>query len=344
MARPTLVSLANELGVSRQTVSNVINAPHLVKAETRERVQKAIESSGYRPNVAAQALRNQRSRTLAMRVYPTSDGINGAIMDRFLHHLVHECRSLGYNLMLITATSETDEVKQLAELFERGSIDGCVLTGTHADDQRPAQLAERKIPCAAFGRPWGQVDSATHTWVDIDGRAGTRAATQHLVDRGLRKVGFIGWPAGSESGDDRRAGWAEVMSAQGIEGWQAWQSEGEDATVTGLEAMDRLLDQGVEAVVCSSDSLALGAREALRRRATSPTTGELPVIGFDDTPVANAIGLSSVAQPVERCAQLLASALIHELNPSAGGRALADGDRYLEPTLTARAVELPPIN
>lgn len=99
MARPTLVSLARELGVSRQTVSNVINAPHLVKAETRERVQAAIEASGYRPNVAAQALRNQRSHTIAMRLYPTLDGgVNGAVVDRFLHHLVQTLRTRGYKI------------------------------------------------------------------------------------------------------------------------------------------------------------------------------------------------------------------------------------------------------
>ena len=95
MVRPTLVSLARELGVSRQTVSIVLNAPHLVRPETRERVAKAIEESGYRPSAAAQALRRQRSLTLALRLYPSTDGINGAVMDRFLHSLVEQAETLG---------------------------------------------------------------------------------------------------------------------------------------------------------------------------------------------------------------------------------------------------------
>ncbi|GAA1379502.1 LacI family DNA-binding transcriptional regulator [Luteococcus sanguinis] len=343
MTRPTLVSLANELGVSRQTVSNVINAPHLVRPETRERVQKAITESGYRPNVAAQALRNQRSRTIGMRILPASDGINGAIMDRFLHHLVAECQELGYNLMLFTATDERDEVAQARELFERGSIDGAVLTGTHADDRRPAELAELGIPCAAFGRPWGKVEQADHIWVDVDGRAGTRAATRHLLSLGHTRIGFIGWPRGSESGDDRRAGWSEAMTEAGIEGWEQWQADGEDGTPTGLVSMQRLEELGVEGVVCASDSLALGAREAIRRRCTESHFGELPVIGFDNTPVAAAITMSSIAQPVERCAQLLASALVHDLDPKSRGRALQPDERLVVPVLAPRSIELPPV-
>lgn len=343
MNRPTLVSLANELGVSRQTVSNVINAPHLVRPETRARVQKAITESGYRPNVAAQALRNQRSRTIGMRILPASDGINGAIMDRFLHHLVAECQELGYNLMLFTATDERDEVAQARDLFERGSIDGCVLTGTHSADTRPGELAERGIPCAAFGRPWGEVERAGHIWVDVDGRSGTRAATRHLLALGHTRIGFIGWPFGSELGDDRRAGWSEAMAEASLTGWEEWHAEGEDGTQTGLYAMEQLREKGVEGVVCASDSLALGAREAFRRRSTQPHVGELPVIGFDNTPVAAAITMSSIAQPVERCAQLLASALVHELDPKSRGRALQPDERLVAPVLAPRSVDLPPV-
>lgn len=313
MGRPTLVSLATELGVSRQTVSNVINAPHLVKRETRLRVQDAIEASGYRPNQAAQALRNQRSRTIAMRVYPTLDeGINGAVMDHFLHEFAQVLRGHGYSLLLVTAEDYDDETAQLAEMAVRGRVDACVLTGTHRGDRRPDQLADTGIEVIAFGRPWGNEEEATHPWLDIDGAAGTQMSTQHLLDQGIRRIGFVGWPVGSEVGDDRREGWSRALAAAGVEGHQGWFSQGLDSMASGLAGMDSLLDQGVEAAVCASDSLALGALEALRRRGMLNRSAG-PVFGFDNTPVARAMGLSSVDQNIDRAVEVLVGQLIGRL-------------------------------
>ncbi|MEL4506106.1 LacI family DNA-binding transcriptional regulator [Luteococcus sp. H138] len=334
MGRPTLVSLAKELGVSRQTVSNVINAPHLVKSETRERVQEAIERSGYRPNQAAQALRNQRSRTVAMRVYPTLDeGINGAVMDRFVHRFAQALRDRGYALLLVTADSDEDEVDTLHEMSIRGRIDGCLLTGTYAGDPRPAQLAAEGAKLVAFGRPWGQEETSTHDWVDIDGAAGTRMATQHLLDAGYRRIGFLGWPEGSGVGDDRRRGWAETLGAAGVDGFEAWQATGMDTMATGLSGMETLLGLGAEAVVCAADSLAVGAVEHLRRSGlmTRPTA---PVIGFDNTPVARAMGISSIDQDVERAVQALTDRLM--LRVGDGSDDLPPLNQLLAPRLVTR--------
>ena len=333
MARPTLVSLARELGVSRQTVSNVINAPHLVRTETRERVQAAIEASGYRPNVAAQALRNRRSMTLAMRMHPTmEDGINGSIRDRFLHHLVVAAREQGYSLLLTTAQSFDDEVDVLTEMHVRGTIDGCVLTDTHAGDSRPARLLDKGVPVAAFGRPWGHEEM--HPWVDVEGWRGTHAATSHLLERGHERIGFIGWPGNSDSGLDRRSGWERAMAEHGHDAdLSRWSAERLDRIDAGLDAAEALLDQGVEAFVCASDSLALGALEAVRRRGFEGP--QAPVVGFDNTPVARAIGLSSLDQPVEQAAEVLCRQLVGLVNPSAESTPPAE-HVLLEPSLVVR--------
>ena len=112
MARPTLASLAAELGVSRQTISNVINAPDRVKPATLERVRAAIEAAGYRPSAAARQLRTRRSMNLGMRLMPATDGINGSILDRFLHALTESAQDAGYRLTLFCADSHEDEVLQ----------------------------------------------------------------------------------------------------------------------------------------------------------------------------------------------------------------------------------------
>ncbi|MEL4356358.1 MULTISPECIES: LacI family DNA-binding transcriptional regulator [unclassified Luteococcus] len=317
MARPTLVSLAKELGVSRQTVSNVINAPHLVKPETRERVQAAIERTGYRPNYAAQALRNQRSQTLAMRIYPSSDGIYGAVMDRFHHQLVREARTRGYNIMPITAEDDRDEVEQLISLHDRGSIDGCLISGTSRTDVRPAEFVKKGLPMVAFGRPWSNPD-CQHYWVDVDGAAGTMAGTTHFIRAGFERIGFVGMLPGSGPGDDRREGWRSAMRtafpAMDLEGWD---SASVDSVEAGVEAANRLFDRGAQALVCASDSLAFGSWETFRQRGGNDH--EVPVIGFDGSPVARAIGMSSVAQPVETAVQLLVEALLRQVRDDSAG-------------------------
>ena len=177
--KPTLLSLARQLGVSRQTVSNVLNAPDVVHPTTRQRVLDAIDESGYRPSAAGRALRTRRSMNVAYRLYPAVDGINGAVMDRFLHNLVIQARQHGYRVTLFDSPDYSDEVEALVEQHRAGLIDACVLTDTHTHDQRPGRLRTAGVPTVVFGRPWGDLD-APHAWLDIDGSAGCAAAVRHL--------------------------------------------------------------------------------------------------------------------------------------------------------------------
>ncbi|HET8794929.1 MAG TPA: LacI family DNA-binding transcriptional regulator [Arthrobacter sp.] len=316
----TLVTLANELGVSRQTVSNAINSPHRVKPETLERVRAAIAEAGYRPSAAGRQLRTRRSMDLAMRLYPSTDGINGSILDRFLHSLTESAQVEGYRLTLFTADDDADEIAEYEQLLDTADLDGFVLTNTHHADARTDWLLEREVPFVAFGRPWSATSDpfdAAHAWVDIDGGAGTAAATEMFLARGHRKVAFLGWPEGSGAGDDRRSGWRRAMAA-GAAGsdFAALNVSVEDNVRNGARGAETLVAQGATAIVCASDSLALGAAAAWRQ--LLPDAGEPAVVGFDDTPVAAAVGLSSVSQPIEAAAQHTVSLLTHQLTGPSG--------------------------
>lgn len=303
--KPTLVSLARELGVSRQTVSNVINAPNLVKPETRERVQRAINASGYRPSALGRALRSSRSMNIGLRVHQRTDEINGTVMDRFLHALTDAAQDRGYRIVLFTAHDDTREFHELESMHSVNGIDACVLTGTTVGDERPGHLLARRCPFVAFGRPWGDLPGR-HAWVDVSGAAGTRAATRALLDRGHRRIGFIGWAAGSGTGDDRRSGWSDAMAGVQTDLAALDQRVEVDGAAFGAQAARELRARGATAVVCASDSLALGARHQFE----SQDDPFIPVIGFDDTPVARAMGLSSCAQPVEDAARFCISTLV----------------------------------
>lgn len=349
MPRPTLASLAKELAVSRQTVSNVLNAPHRVKPATRRRVQAAIASAGYRPNAAARQLRTRRSMNLGLRLLPSSNGINGAILDRFLHALTEAAQRAGYRLTLFCADSDGDEIRQYQQLLDVAGLDGFILTSSTPNDPRTRWLQERGTPFAVFGRPWdgdGHVSSVDHPWVDVDGAAGTDSAVKMLLAQGHSKIGFLGWSAHSPVGADRASGWERAMREAGLGTHvSALRLEAEDTVAGGAAGAALLGLRGATAMVCSSDSLALGALETLREltpatllqgRSPGPTS-HAAIVGFDDTPVAAALGLSSVAQPVEDAARHLIRVLTHDLS---GDGASAPND--LPALDSAAGVDVPP--
>ncbi|MFI2713257.1 LacI family DNA-binding transcriptional regulator [Micromonospora sp. NPDC018662] len=303
----TIATVARHAQVSRQTVSNVLNAPHIVREDTRRRVREAIVALGYRANQAARQMRTGRSRLIAVRIEPTRDGINGSVLDRFLHGLTETADASGYRVMLYTARDDDDEIATYDDLLGAYDLDAFVLTGTKHRDPRTAWLAEREVPFVTFGRPWDTPEA--HPWVDVDGAAGTAQATRHLLAAGHRRIGFLGWPAGSGVGDDRRAGWRTTMAEVDLDG-AAPDRATEDGIAEGERECRALLalDAPPTALVCASDSLALGAWQAARDTATG-----VAVVGFDDTPVAAAVGLSSVSQPLgeaaARCVELLTGLL-----------------------------------
>ncbi len=355
----TITDVARRAGVSRQTVSNVLNSPELVREETRDRVREAIETLGYRASQAARQMRTGRSRLIATRIEPDRDGINGSVLDRFLHGLTASAARAGYRILLYAAGDERSEIDTFDELVGSHEPDAFVLTSTYHGDGRPAWLRERRLPFVTFGRPWGNTGNTGNAgdtgspdgtsgdpgypWVDVDGAAGTAAATRHLLDAGHRRIGFLGWPPGSGVGDDRRSGWARTLAAAGVDPAGLDQAT-DDGVADGEKAARDLLraDQPITALVCASDSLALGALHAVRSltasgqlTASGRLTAEghltvggraggeegLPVrvIGFDDTPVAKAVGLSSVSQPLAEAAAGCVGLLTRLFDPPSPG-------------------------
>ncbi|WP_285115301.1 LacI family DNA-binding transcriptional regulator [Leifsonia sp. fls2-241-R2A-40a] len=337
-AQPTVSDVAGIAGVSRQTVSNVLNAPELVRPETRERVQQAIHSLGYRPHASARRLRTQKSSTIGIRLDPiTQDGISGSILDRFLHALTERADRQGLRVLLFTADGPEDEIEQFRRLSDGADVDAFVLTSTFHGDPRTEWLIDHGRSFVTFGRPWG-IDDMTdpeHLWVDVDGRSGLRDATEYLLSRGGPRVAFLGWPAGSGTGDDRREGWLEAMTASGgLTGDELRMLEAaeEDGVPNGADAIRRIEAQSgpVDGVVCTSDSLALGVLTA--------TGGRVPVVGYDDTPVAASLGFSSVAQQLDE----VAAGVLDLLTGVHGGRVRPDGEvsdprhRLVTPRLVVR--------
>jgi DNA-binding LacI/PurR family transcriptional regulator len=325
MARATLDSVAERARVSRQTVSNVLNAPDRVRPATAERVRAAILELGYRPSVAARQLATGRSRVLGLGVPPASGAVRDGVGDAFLHALTEAAESHGYRIMLFSAADDAAEIAQYAELLEGADLDGFVLANTHHGDPRTRWLAERGVPFVTFGRPWGEPD-ATHPWVDVDGAAGTAAATTHLHGLGHTRIGFVGWPAGSGVGDDRRTGWRSTL-ARLVPGTdpEMLRTEILESSAEAAGTIAALLrEQRPTALVCVSDFAAVAATDAARE-----TGSDIAVVGFDDSVVAHVLGLSSLRQPLAAAA---ARCLDLVLGQDRTARVLLPPDLVLRPS------------
>jgi len=330
--RPTLETVARAAAVSRQTVSNVLNAPHLVRPATRERVEAVIAETGYRPVKAAQTLRTRRSHLIAMGIPSPGEGA-GELLDRFLHALTEQAQHRGYRVLLFTASNDSGEIAAYDSLLSEYDLDAFVVTSTHTADSRTTWLTRQRVPFVTFGRPWGTV--ARHSWVDVDGACGIRAATRHLIAAGHQRIAFLGWPAGSGVGDDRRSGWEQACQAAGLP-TSGLSSQAEDGIGSGRAACAALLGspQPPTAFVCVSDAIALGAWTELTARGLAPGQ-DIAVTGFDNSAAATAVGLTSLAQPVAEVAGACLEAL-QKLLAARGGRPRYDRV-LLEPRLVLRS-------
>ncbi|MCW2767019.1 MAG: transcriptional regulator, LacI family [Nocardioides sp.] len=307
-APPTLADVAELAGVSRQTVSNAVNNPDLLRADTLLRVQQAIDQLGYSPNRAARNLRTRASHLIGLRIQPVQEGTANALMDRFVHSLVEASREAGYHVLLFSG-DPIDALAGYDDLLRSTAVDAFIVTDTYLGNPQAAWLGARRAPFVAFGRPWDNPD-APHPWVDVDGAAGCDLATSHLLDKGHERIAWIGWRKDSFIGEDRRAGWSRAMRARGLP-TTGLASRVEDTVSSGRDASAVLLDEAQpSAFVCASDTLAMGVLRTLAERGL--TAGrDVAVVGFDDSQVAQVVasGLTSVRQPLEDVAVEVVKAL-----------------------------------
>jgi DNA-binding LacI/PurR family transcriptional regulator len=339
--RPTISDVASEASVSRQTVSNVLNTPEIVKPATRERVLAVIERLGYQTNAGARRLRTRRSSTIGIRLETLPEGVVGGVLDRFLHALTEKADTLGMRMMLFTANSPNDEIEKIRALRARADIDGVVLTSTFHGDPRTQWLLRNEVPFVTFGRPWGtdDINNPIHRWVDVDGAAGVRDATRYLLTVGHSRIAFLGWPSPSGTGDDRRSGWAQAMlersGAPHASADEILHFHAEEKVHDAELATQLMLAQHpeIDAIVCASDALATGARIAT----AMADRAEIAVIGFDNSSVATAIGLSSVDQRLDLVAGAVLELLLEAIDPSTteGGEP-AEVGRLVTPRLIPR--------
>jgi DNA-binding LacI/PurR family transcriptional regulator len=310
--RPTIRDVAREAGVSRGTVSRVLNGGAYVSPSALALVNAAIERTGYIVNNHARSLATGRSNAIAfLLTEPTHLLFEDPNFSTLLSGAAQALSERDLPLVLMLASTPAQRRRTLAYLTNR-HVDGVLVVSSHAGDPLLAGVVRAGLPVVACGRPLGQPGLG---YVAADDHGGARRMTEHLLARGRRRVAMISGPLDTSGGVDRLAGHREALvAALGEDAWdERLVVHGEYSRAGGRTAMERLLAQAPEldAVFVASDLMAAGALEALRAAGRS-VPGDVAVGGFDDSSVAATLDppLTTVRNPLPRISEEMVRVLL----------------------------------
>ena len=325
--RPTIRDVATVAGVSRGTVSLVINGGHWVSPEALAAVNDAIRSTGYSANQHARSLATGRSNSIAFLLTEP-------------HHLLFEDPTFSILLraaaqalakreipLLLMVAGTPDERRRITDYVSAGHVDGVLLISSHAGNPMVASLLRRGVPTIACGAPLGF--ETAMGYVAADDVGGARAMVRHLAERGRHRIATITGPVDTPGGRDRLVGYRAELGESFDESLVA---HGDYTRASGERAMRELLAArpDLDAVFVASDLMASGALAALRA-AGRTVPGDVAVGGFDDSGLAATLDppLTTIRQPFERIAAEMVRLLLE----------VVDGEQPAAITLPATLVQ-----
>ncbi|MFJ2551737.1 LacI family DNA-binding transcriptional regulator [Microbacterium sp. NPDC087591] len=303
----TLEQVARQAGVSRATVSRIVNGVSTVDPALAERVNVVVKQLGYVPNLSARSLASRRAGAVALVVPEDVERFFG---DPFFGALVAgiqgKMRGSGFLLDVLIAA---DDPRQTSDLLLGGKVDAAILF-SHRIEQSFMSMMSASLPVVLAGRPTDATEPTCH-YVDVDNRGGAELVTRHLLERGHRRIAMIRGPEDSPAAVDRLQGYLDAHEAAGIEAGPI--VAGDFTSAGGVAGAERLLDESASctAVFAANDLMAIGAMGVLRKRGLR-IPDDIAIAGFDDVPSAadTVPPLTTVRQPSrEQGAALAATAL-----------------------------------
>jgi len=306
---PTLEQVAKVAGVSRSTVSRVINASPKVTPEALAAVQKAIDELGYVPNRAARILASRRTQSVAL-VIPenTARFFADPYFATVIQGIAMYLSDTDYTLSLVIASEKDGE--KTRRYLQAGNVDGALILSHHSDDRSYTQLA-KSIPVVFGGRPMSQEGSDAY-YVDVDNVTAARDVTQRLIDNGRTRIATIAGPADMSAGLDRLEGWRRALDGAGLPAELV--EHGDFSPAGGEAAMRRLLerDPQLDGVFAANSLMAQGALNVLRAHGRT-VPDDLGLVTFDNDYVAQSANppLTTVEQPTAEQGRRMVDVLLH---------------------------------
>ncbi len=306
--QPTINDVARLAGVSKKTVSRVINQSPLLNGETRDRVQAVIADIGYIPNPQARALALRRNFLIAL----IHDNPNAQMVLGVQQGLLEVLRDTEFELLVHPVDRGAPDMQEEVRRFlERQRPYGVMLLPPISENDALAALCAQ-IGCRYVRMGSAPFDDARHM-VSSNDREAVRGAVEHLLAAGHRRICMIAGPHGFRSAHERQLGYEDAIEAAGIGVQRTWIAQGDYTFDSGMRAAERLLDLSPRptAIFSSNDEMAAGALHVARQRGLD-VPDDLSIIGFDDTSIASHLWppLTTVRWPIATMARAAALKLI----------------------------------
>ncbi|WP_027344536.1 LacI family DNA-binding transcriptional regulator [Hamadaea tsunoensis] len=316
----TLEHVAQSIGVSRATVSRVVNNVSTVDPELRAVVEQAIAATGYVPNRAARSLVTRRTDSVALVISEPEhrtfdDPFFGRVFtDPFFGRIVSGAMSVlrerGIQLVLMLAENEAARLN-LEGYLRQSHVDGVLLISTHSDDPLPRWLTDMEIPTVLVGRPAAAIPIS---FVNVEQSEGARLAANHLIARGCQRVVTISGPLDMPASQDRLSAFRSAMAQHGYA--YVPSVEGNFTADSGERGITQLLAEhpDLDGIFIANDLMAQGALPVLAAHGRR-VPEDVAVVGFDDSSAALSCRpqLTTVRQPLEDMAAEMARMLLRQI-------------------------------
>ncbi|WP_425228737.1 LacI family DNA-binding transcriptional regulator [Sphingomonas sp.] len=334
--QPTINDVAREAGVSKKTVSRVINRSPLLNAETRARVEEVIAELGYIPNPQARALALRRNFLIGL----VHDNPNAQMVMNVQQGILEALHGTEFELVVRPVDRGSATMSEdLRHFLERQRLFGVVILPPVSENDAVAKICTQ-IGCRYVRMGSARLDDDAHMVASND-REAVRAATQYLIGEGHRRIGLIAGPHGFRSARERRLGFEEALAGADIALPRSMVADGNYTFDSGLVAAARLLDvvPRPTAIFASNDEMAAGVMHAARQRGLD-IPRDLSIVGFDDTPVAAHVWppLTTVRWPIASMARSAALKLVAGIE---GGDVVEEPSLFVSTLIRRASVQKP---
>ncbi len=297
MPNLTLDDIAEMAGVSRATVSRVVNQRPNVSEKMRRRVQKVIDETGFQPNLVARSLASNQTKLLGL-VIPRN--IHGFFADPYYSRLVEgisqACNFYDYTLALFVFQTEDDERRIFPRLTQGSFVDGIIVQATGLGDELVPDVTKWRIPFVFVGRPLLETEVS---YLDVDNVSGAQRAVTHLIHLGYHKIGTVTGALNTSVGLDRLEGYRQALAYRGLAMDPNLIAEGDFTETRAYDAAKQLLKHQPDAIFVASDTMALGVLRAIND-AHLAVPNDIALVGYDDLPPATSAKpqLTTIRQPI----------------------------------------------
>ncbi|MET3599761.1 LacI family DNA-binding transcriptional regulator [Martelella mangrovi] len=329
--QPNIRDVAKVAGVSTATVSRTLKRPEKVREETRLKVMKAVEETGFVPNDLARMFRTRESRTVILLVRDIS---NPFYLDIY-KGVEEEAFAAGYKVLMGDARDDDERITHYVDAVREGHADGLILMVGHFPKEM--LVCPEKLPPMVVALE--QIEHLELPTVRVDNVAAAREAVSYLIDQGHRRIVHLTGPLDEYLGQARLEGYRQALTQAKLPVDEALILPGDFSLNCGYQQMMKLQESGASfsAVFASSDQMAIGAAGALREKGLN-IPSDVSLVGFDDTLIASVFypPLTTVFQPRREIGRA-AMALMVETLQSAGDGSDLPSDRLFPTQITVRS-------